>query len=222
MRRLKLRRPSPAFVLASIALFVSLGGTGYAASRLTDGTGQAQAAKHKPAAKSLTTSQVNKLIAAYYKKHHSSLVGPKGSTGATGARGGDGGQGPAGPGAQKIAATGSSAVSGAQPLTTIGPWALTLTCSASGPNASIVIRGPGTLTETTSIGTANGGAGQLFVGNGSVASGFTSAVNTGGQIALDGFLQNGATTYELHLQTTATNGGLFETCDVVGDAIPVS
>lgn len=224
MHRLKLGRPSPAFVLAAIALFVSLGGTGYAASRLTDGSGQAQAAKRKAAAKPLTASQVNKLIAAYFKKHRGSLTGPKGATGATGApgaRGADGAQGPAGPGAQQIVASTISG-GGAQPLATVGPWTLTLACSTGAPNASVVIRGPGTLTEKTTIGTANGGAGSVFVGNGSVSGGFTSAVNSGGQIALDGFLKNGTTVYELQLQTTATNGGLFEACDVVGEAIPVS
>jgi hypothetical protein len=40
MKRLRLRRPSPAFVLAMIALIVALGGTAYALGRNTVGTKQ--------------------------------------------------------------------------------------------------------------------------------------------------------------------------------------
>lgn len=41
------RKPSPAMVIAMIALFVALGGTGYAASQATNSAGAAAAKKHK-------------------------------------------------------------------------------------------------------------------------------------------------------------------------------
>jgi hypothetical protein len=91
-------RPTPAFVLAAIALFVSLGGTGYAARTLTAGPSHhAQSAATK--SKTLTAAQVDKLIGSYIAKHHLSLRGPAGPAGPAGGTGPTGGTGPAGPGA---------------------------------------------------------------------------------------------------------------------------
>lgn len=77
--------PSPAMLIAVIALFVGLGGTGYAATQL-------QAGNHADAAKKKK------------KKKKRSTTGPRGATGATGATGAKGAAGPAGaagtPGAQ--------------------------------------------------------------------------------------------------------------------------
>ena len=88
----KPRRPTPAFVLAAIALFVSLGGTGYAATTLTAGTSDhAQAAATK--SKTLTKAQVNKLIGAYIANHQLSLRGPAGPAGPAGGAGPTGGTG---------------------------------------------------------------------------------------------------------------------------------
>jgi hypothetical protein len=36
------------------------------------------------------------------------------------------------------------------------------------------------------------------------------------------FLQSGSTLYEVKMLMTAVNGGLFNSCSLVGDAIPVS
>ena len=56
---MKLRPPSPATVIALIALFVALGGTGYAASH------HSTAAKKKKKA-ALTVGKVNSLIKTYF------------------------------------------------------------------------------------------------------------------------------------------------------------
>jgi Collagen triple helix repeat (20 copies) len=68
--------PSPAMVVALIALFVALGGTGYAATTLTDNGNSA---------------------AATAKRHRRSLRGPRGFRGKTGPQGPVGPQGPQGP-----------------------------------------------------------------------------------------------------------------------------
>jgi len=68
--------PSPAMVVALIALFVALGGTGYAATSLTDNGGNAVAAA---------------------KRHRRSLRGPRGFRGRTGPQGPVGPTGPTGP-----------------------------------------------------------------------------------------------------------------------------
>lgn len=67
--------PSPAMVIALIALFVALGGTGYAATSLT-------------ANGSATTAAA--------RRHHRSLRGPRGFRGRTGPQGPVGPQGPQG------------------------------------------------------------------------------------------------------------------------------
>jgi hypothetical protein len=201
------RRPTPAFILACIALFVALGGTGYAASQLTK-------------------SQVNKLIARYFKAHKSALRGATGLTGPrgpAGTNGTNGGTGPQGPGASHIdgTETGNTSVT---PVATAGLWTVSLGCSASGFRATLAIDGPGTYWATKTIGAANAGAASSFEGNGTVSAG-----SPGFALAADGqqggesvVLESGSTRMQLNVQVTATNGGLFETCRVVGNAIPVS
>jgi hypothetical protein len=208
------RRPSPAFVVACIALFVAMGGTGYAAQHTS---------------KPLSKSQINKLIGSYFKKHKSQLIGPRGATGPAGANGTNGtngtngDRGPQGPGAIHIdgTETGNTSVS---PVGTAGPWTVSLGCSASGFRATLAIDGPGTYWATKTIGAANAGAGASYEGNGTVSTG-----SPGFALAADGqqggesvVLESGATRIQLNLQVTADNGGLFEVCRVVGSAIPVS
>ncbi len=103
MRAIKLRRPSPALVLAGIALFIVLGGTGYAATH------------SKKAAKPVTKAQVNKLVASYVKSHQSQLTGPAGGPGAAG------GVGPQGPGAFRLAASNAHRID-RRPCRDAGPW----------------------------------------------------------------------------------------------------
>jgi hypothetical protein len=75
----KLRPPSPAMVVALLALFVALGGTGYAASH------HSAAAKKKKKSSALTVRKVNSLIQTYFNAHKQALIGPRGATGPAGA-----------------------------------------------------------------------------------------------------------------------------------------
>jgi hypothetical protein len=233
----KPRRPSPAFILAAIALFASLGGTGYAATRLTSAPSHHAGAAKAKKAKALTKSQVNKLIASYVSAHKSEFTGARGPQGAAGtpgtpgtagtpgtpgATGLTGHVGAQGPGAIPIVGTGSSSIPGAQPLATVGPWTLTLSCDTAAPFAFLKLTGPGTITSTNTV-AAPGAAGITRENSGPIGSGATLAVNTDGyRVSETAFLQSGSTLYELKLFVAASNGGLFESCPVVGDAIPVS
>jgi len=92
MHAIRFGRPSPAMVVALIALFVALGGTGYAASQL-GGPAASTAKKAKKHKKSTSDSaQDIKLIKQQAKK----LRGPKGNTGAPGSPGSAGAAGAAG------------------------------------------------------------------------------------------------------------------------------
>ena len=80
MNRIKPGRPTPAFVIAVVALFVSLGGTGYAAKQITAGGSKKKAA-------TVTKAQVNKMIATYFAAHRAELKGEAGPVGAAGKNG---------------------------------------------------------------------------------------------------------------------------------------
>jgi hypothetical protein len=220
----RLNRPSPALVLAGIAVFASLGGTGYAASKLAGGA--PEHARASKSAKPLTKKQINKLIASYVKKHRATLKGAAGSPGAQGSQGIQGPvgtNGAAGPGATRIVASGSSTTGGEQPVVTVGPWSFTLTCSGSPTNAVVTVHGPGSISSATQL-QFQGNPGTTFVSDGAIpiGGGYTFGVNTDARALQTMFLQSGSTLVEAKLHLTATNGGLFEDCELVGDAIPVS
>jgi hypothetical protein len=223
MQRLRFRRPTPAFILAAIAVFASLGGTGFAASKLA---GRADDDAH--AAKALTKKQINKLIASYVKKHRSQLRGPAGAPGAAGAQGlqgaagANGQSGAPGPGATRIAMQGSSSDSSPHHVATVGPWSFTLTCKASANHATLEIDGPGTATSATqlSLGTATGWVRDSAPAN--IGSGWIFAVDDGAQAMQTLYLRDGSTLVLVNVMLSAFNGGLFETCDLVGAAIPVA
>jgi hypothetical protein len=210
MSRPRSHRPSPALVIACIALFTSLGGTGYAATQVHFGATSAKAkSKRKPAPKYITSSQANKLIAAYIATHHiTGPAGPQGPAGANGSNGGEGKTGPQGPGAKQINDSQFGPVSGAT-IATLGPWTLTLTCSTG---TEVKITGPGSFSYTESFGSV-GGTATTASDNGT-ANGFTSDVGNGNQQGIRGFLTSGS--------TITASGGLIEVCGVVGDAIPAS
>ncbi|HEX5713703.1 MAG TPA: hypothetical protein VFX85_10355 [Solirubrobacterales bacterium] len=88
---LKRSLPSPALVIACLALFVALGGTGYAATQLSEGQGQASASK----------------------KAKQGPRGPKGPKGAKGAKGAPGEKGETGLPGQRGTA-GANGTNGAQ------------------------------------------------------------------------------------------------------------
>lgn len=202
-----MRRPSPAFVLACIALFVSLGGTGYAAGRLG-----AEAAAPKKA-RPVTASQVNKLIAAYVKAHHIGATGPQGLQGPQGSAGAAGGPGPAGPGPQPISASlvGEHAIG---TVATVGPWTVGFGCGEKGKIAELKINGPGTLTAGIQIEAFGASEGKTY----SVHGGFGGTGTTVNGVSIThGYMVNEATVeqYDLAIYQQGTE------CSIVGSAIPI-
>jgi hypothetical protein len=129
------RRPSPALVIACVALVVAMGGTGYAATMLArNSVGTAQLKKG-----AVTTSKIARNAVTASQVKHRSLLGvdfakgqlPAGSAGAPGPVGPAGSQGPKGDmglqgprgdtGPQGVHIGGSSAFRpGADPNTTSG------------------------------------------------------------------------------------------------------
>jgi hypothetical protein len=234
MRRLWSHRPSPALIVSGIALFASLGGTGYAAARLSSpATDAASKNKHKAPAKPLSKSQVNKLIAAYLSAHHGlrgvggaqglpgaqGVQGAQGAQGSAGAQGGIGGIGPQGPGAQQIVASQRAEVA-STPVASFGLWTMALAC-AKGPEATITFTGPGSVVYTRSFGTAGGKAetvnNKTVLGGGGLSLPLSG---TGQQMDVHGFLISGSTMEQVSLEVTVT-GPLIIECTVTGDAIPV-
>lgn len=203
MPAIKLRRPSPALILAGIALFIVLGGTGYAAT-------------HSATTKPVTKSQVNKLIAKYVKSHKKELMG---AAGAPGANGGAGAVGPQGPGAIQLRASNSSSESSSAPAGTAGPWTISLKCN--GGNATMTVNGPGTTEGTSSLAAGVSPAATYVNGPSAIGGGAGYSIGTGGQQSLDLFLRSGSTMFEVNVVVTAVNGGLFTDCDLAGAAIPV-
>ena len=224
MDKLWPHRPSAALIISGIALFVSLGGSGYAATRLDTSADTASRGKSNSIAKPLTISHVNKLIAAYLAAHHGlrGPEGPPGSSGATGSPGATGqpGQtGPQGPGAQRIEKS-LFGEAGPNPVVTIGPWTVWLTCNA--PSEALVgVSGPGSIIWTVSLGPIAGTA--ITNSNTSpLGSGISvAAAHANEQMDLHGFLTAGSTMEQFDLEVTDVKG-LSNSCSIVGDAIPVS
>jgi hypothetical protein len=221
MRSPRPHRPSPALVIACIALFTSLGGTGYAATQLHFGATSAKAkSKRKPAPKYITSSQANKLIAAYIASHHiTGPAGPQGLPGAKGANGGEGKTGPQGPGAKAIVLKGSSASSSTE-TASFGPWTLSNFCGTA--EDSWGVEGPGNFSDTIVRGKV-GATASAENENGEIASTrLEESVLSGFQSNVHMFVSSGSTVEELDIEVTAVHAGLFETCEVVGTATPAS
>ncbi|HSZ12949.1 MAG TPA: hypothetical protein VK790_02820 [Solirubrobacteraceae bacterium] len=217
MRNLWQTRPSPALIVACIALFASLGGTGYAAAR----AGTASASRHT-ASKPVTAKQVNKLIATYIAHHHG-LQGPagaqgaQGSTGAPGLQGEPGHAGPQGPGAQRIVASQRGTVSLA-PIATIGPWTVSMECEPG--VARIKFSGPGSYADTVTRGLV-GETAETENDGGLIEAGVSTGIGNDEHMDLHGFLIDEPTLEQFSLQVSDFKG-LISTCSVIGDAIPVS
>ncbi len=223
MLKLRLRRPSTALLIAGLALFISLGGTGYAAMTWATRARNAAGKQKKPVPKTLTTAQVDTL-AAYYARHHVTVsTGPARAPGAANAKRAvlgtraDRQVGAQRPGAQKLIA---EEISAAAPETfTLGLWKLTFSCLAG--EARLAIKGPGTLDYTSTFGDP-GAPGTTVNDHGSTeGSGFQTAVASKRQQELHGFLVDESTLEQLSYEATAENGGMFEQCDLYGSAIPV-
>ena len=113
MRRLAARRPSPAMTVALLALFVAIGGTGYAALKLPANSVGTKQLKHD----AVTSSKVNNrsLLAKDFKKGQlpagpvgaGGPTGPQGLQGLRGEKGADG-AGSSAPAASVTATTGET------------------------------------------------------------------------------------------------------------------
>ncbi len=158
---LKPRLPSSATIIACIALFVALGGTGYAASQIAHSGAEHKKSHRKPSQRSL----INAAVAKYFASHRSQFVGPRGpggaigSPGPTGAPGSPGPTGETGPaglasGSAKLAgpvSTGSSSVvdlGGPSVTVKVGPsglvafWATARLKSVGGGTAEVTLEEP--------------------------------------------------------------------------------
>lgn len=132
MARLHFRRPSPAMVVALIALFVALGGVGYAASQLPkNSVGTKQLKKN-----AVTSAKVkdHSLLAGDFKAGQLP-AGPKGEAGPAGAQGPKGETGPRGPGATTLVydATASATPTPTSVGTVLGDT-FTAECEIAGPD----------------------------------------------------------------------------------------
>jgi hypothetical protein len=214
-----IKRPSPALIVAALALFLALVGTGVAAN-------SAHVAAHKKKhhnPPTLTSGGVNKLIAAFLLHHpHAGPVGPRGATGGTG---------PQGPGAKQIVVINSGTRTPFK-VAAIGPWTVNLECAGA---ADVNIVGPGSFFATTVTGDpappgTSPPPGIAAVDNRALGNGFTtgtdsiSTTHPRRQESADIELISGSTMYELHLQMGAETvaGSPTGTCNLVGSATPVT
>jgi hypothetical protein len=107
MRRISLHRPTPAMVVALLALFVALGGTGYAVATLpANSIGAKQLKKSAVTGKKIKKNAITSpkvkdfsLLAKDFKPGQlpAGAAGPKGDKGEPGSNGANGVQGPPGP-----------------------------------------------------------------------------------------------------------------------------
>ncbi len=207
-------RLTPSLVISLLALFISLGGTGYAASKIDLGSA---AASHKPA-KPLTSKQVNKLIATYLAAHHIGAKGPEGKQGipgTPGTPGSPGGKGDQGPGATRIVLNTTSA-SGAGSVA-IGPWTLSTDCAPS--ETDIAVEGPEyKYAETESLGKIGETAKVL---NFNEERGVSASIPSGDQELLTAVIYSGTAMEHLELEIT-DEPGLFNSCRIIGSATPAA
>lgn len=154
-RRLR-RHLSPPMVISCLALFVALGGTGYAAVKLPKNS--VGATQLKPASVSSSKVKNGTLLSRDFKKGEL----PRGITGKTGAAGAAGAQGPAGPqggqgpaGANGANGTFSSVITRSV-QTTVGTAAATRTISllARCNVGEIAVGGGGTFAGGSADGTS--------------------------------------------------------------------
>jgi hypothetical protein len=160
MPRFRIRRPSPALVVASLALLLSLGGSAYAAVGLAPGSVGTRQLRYA----AVTTEKLARgAVTASKVKPYSLLsedfapgqlpVGPRGPAGATGPQGVPGATGPQGlPGAP--GAPGLAGVSGYQVITSMSAMSATpqKAVAANCPAGESVLGG-GVAAETPSTDT---------------------------------------------------------------------
>jgi hypothetical protein len=216
-RALSVRLPRHATAVAYVALFVALGGTTYAATGGTFVLGHANSAGHTTSLKNtgsgpaLTLTSQNTSTAPFavsnstkIAKLNADKLDGKDSTAFE-------------PHVNRI--LGSYTSSTTNNVGHAGPWSFSLNCQVG--YAQIDITGPGTVGGTYTVATGNG-AGSTYVRSPSaIGAGAIQTTSTGQEISDTYFLTSGTTIYQVNLLTTATNGGIFEDCNVIGDAIRV-
>jgi hypothetical protein len=143
MGRLRGRRPSPAMVVACVALVVALGGTSYAAFRLpANSVGTRQLRRGAVTKAKIAPSTLKALAPGSGSPGAAGSqgpAGPKGSKGATGPTGATGSPGPAGAGiARWTSASGSGAPGGFVTLTAYPTWTTVVTTTIDLPRTSYV------------------------------------------------------------------------------------
>jgi hypothetical protein len=237
MRRLFRTRPSPAFVLALIALFASCAGAGYAAVTLPANSVGTKQLKNGAitAAKVKTGSLLARDFAAGQlpagARGPTGAQGPKGDPGAQGPKGDPGIQGakgetgPQGPGALGINYHSMSGMVNRK-VATIGPYTFTDSCATSGGmlTDTLSVDGPWTV-YGSNVRAVNAGApttslwasaGPTVVLYSSGPLGATDQVNAALTVELT--TQSGSVT-QLTLNVASLGGG---TCRGVGVLTPTS
>jgi hypothetical protein len=216
-----MRLPKHATVVSYLALFVALGGTAYAA---TGGNFVLGHSNHAGRTTSLANSGSGAALKLSTKKKTTAPFAVSNGTKVSRLNADKVDGLSSGAFQRKVAriyASTSSATTGAQAAGSAGPWSFTLTCSPGGP-AKFTVHGPGSVGGTTSI-AAGGNAGTTYVGApGSIGAGANSDVGTGAQMSLTDFLQSGSTIAEVQVLMTASTGGLFEDCTLIGDAAVIA
>jgi hypothetical protein len=225
--RSELRSPSPAFVLAALALFVALGGTSIAAVTL-----KRNAVKNRHIAKNAVTAPKVKNASLLSEDFAPGQLptGEKGDPGAQGERG------PQGPGATRIsysAPAGNSLT--VVEVATVGPWKLYARCTAPGVQSSgtaldVQVNGPPGTLEWAGMESVDDGAPAtpktggigLSAGNNPLASADAEATHYD-RLAYDMQLESSSTTATLSINGVANNTGPgARGCTLRGTAVPAS
>jgi hypothetical protein len=123
MRGMRFHRPSPAMAVALIALFVALGGSGYAAVKLNGANLTNRSVAGKKLKKSAVTGKEvkNRSLGAADFKAGQLPAGPQGATGPPGSPGPAGAQGLQGPAGAKGSAVGFAYVEAFTGVVTVNP-----------------------------------------------------------------------------------------------------
>jgi hypothetical protein len=214
-----MRLPKHATVVSYLALSVALGGSAYAATGGTFTLGHANYANKTTSLKNTASGPALKVAAAKGTPPLAVSNGTKianlnadkvdGLHSTAFQRKG-----------YRIYSSISSGAAGEQPAGSAGPWTFGFTCAGGGP-ATFTVHGPGTIAGTTSLAAGSAKADTWVGGPGQIGAGASGSVGSGGQMSQTLFLQNNSTVMEVQVVFTATNGGLFETCTLIGSATPV-
>ncbi len=202
--------PSPALVIACVALFVALGGTGYAATHLPSGTSTATPSKSKS------------------KRGPRGVRGPQGLQGIPGTTGTTGITGAPGPGAMDFVFN-SSGTASPTPTTLghAGPFSLSGECVQSGSSTKTVVleEGPSTTIDGFDIlGATPHSVSVPFPAHPTPGElvGVTSTTTTPETYAYSLFLEPSSGSPVDTTITIAATGGTTDTCHASMVVIPTS